>query len=120
MFHKHIDYFHHALQFFDLKQKDEYHIKPASIPLFSNKTAREYPKEREGIISAISGQISNSVKWEDTLKNLDEMRVDTFIECGPGKTLSGFVKRTLPGARILNVSDLESLGSTVKELENVC
>ena len=43
--------------------------------------------------------------------------IDTFIECGPGKTLSGFVKRTVPGANIYNVSDIDSLNKVVEELK---
>ena len=104
----------------ELSDEGEYHITKASMPIFSNTTALEYPGERESIVDAISNQISNSVKWEDTLKNLQSMEVDTFVECGPGKTLSGFVKRTLPGVRILNVSDLESLSATSKELKSAC
>ncbi len=104
----------------EISNEDEYHIKTASMPLFSNKTADQYPKERAGIIDAISHQIATSVRWEDILKNLESMEVDTFVECGPGKALSGFVKRTVAGARILNVSDLESLNATSKELISAC
>ena len=43
--------------------------------------------------------------------------IDTFIECGPGKTLSGFVKRTVSGANIYNVSDIDSLNKVVEELK---
>ena len=104
----------------ELSKEGAYSLTPASIALFSNKTAQQYPQERNGIIEAISQQVSNSVKWEDTLRNMESMEVDTFVECGPGKALSGFVKRTVPGAKILNVSDLESLQSASKELENAC
>ncbi len=104
----------------ELSREGAYNIEKASIALFSNKTASEYPKEREGIIEAISEQVSNSVKWEDTLRNMEDMKIDTFVECGPGKALSGFVKRTVPGAKILNVSDLESLHTTSKELKSAC
>ena len=40
--------------------------------------------------------------------------VDTFIEIGPGKTLSGFVKRTVKGVKIYNVEDMKSLEKTLK------
>lgn len=104
----------------ELSREGAYHIGSASMPLFSNKTAGQYPGESKAIIEAISDQVSNSVKWEDTLKNMESMEVDTFVECGPGKTLSGFVKRTVTGARIFNVSDLESLKTTSKELKSAC
>ena len=59
----------------------------------------------------------NPVKWEDTIHYLAEKGVDTFIEVGPGKTLSGFVKRTVKGVKILNVEDLKSLEKTLAALE---
>ena len=75
-----------------------------------------YTAEKEEMIDTFSEQISNSVQWEETLLNMAKDGVDTFIECGPGKTLSGFVKRTVPGAKILNVSDIETLNKTVEEV----
>ncbi len=104
----------------DLSKEDSYHIEKPSIALFSNKTAELYPEEKLEIIETISDQVSNSVRWEDILRNMEKMEVDTFVECGPGKALSGFVKRTVPMSRILNVSDLESLKGAIKELKNVC
>ncbi|SFB97205.1 ACP S-malonyltransferase [Butyrivibrio sp. YAB3001] len=104
----------------ELKESDKYQVKAPQLPLFSNKTAQMYPEKEDEIIDIFSAQVSNSVKWEDILTNMEKMQIDTFVECGPGKTLSGFVKRTVKGAKILNVSDIESLGSTVREFENAC
>ena len=42
--------------------------------------------------------------------------VDTFIEIGPGKTLSGFVKKINRQAKVLNVEDMDSLQKTLNEL----
>ncbi|MBO4668716.1 MAG: ACP S-malonyltransferase [Lachnospiraceae bacterium] len=84
-------------------------IKAPEIPLYANRTGLPYPKEREAILTTLSEQICNSVLFEDTLRHMAADGVDTFIECGPGKTLSGFVKRTVPGAKICQVSDLASL-----------
>ncbi len=104
----------------ELLKEDSYHIERPSLALFSNKTAKLYPEERGDIIETISDQVSNSVRWEDILRSMEKMEVDTFVECGPGKTLSGCVKRTVPVSRILNVSDMESLRNAIKELKNVC
>ncbi len=104
----------------ELSKEGSYNIEKPSIALFSNKTAKLYPEEKLEIIETISDQVSNSVRWEDILRNMKEMEVDTFVECGPGKALSGFAKRTVPVSRILNVSDLESLNGAIKELKNVC
>ena len=93
-----------------------YNINKPYIPLYSNRTAKPYPVDTEGIIQFFTEQISNSVNWEDTIKNMTEDGIDTFIECGPGKTLTGFVKRIVPQVQTYNVCDLDSLKSVVEEL----
>ncbi len=100
----------------ELKSEKLYNINKTYIPLYANKTAEPYTESRTAIVETFSEQITSSVKWEDTLINMSKDGVDTFIECGPGKTLSGFVKRTVPDAKIYNVSDRESLKKTVEEL----
>lgn len=64
-------------------------------------------------------QVKSPVYWQKTLENMWNDGVDTFIELGPGKTLSTFVKRTLPDARIYNVSDLATLETTVTSLTSI-
>ncbi len=101
-----------------LKQEMEvnniYNINKTYIPLYANKTAEPYPDDKEEMINIFSDQVSNSVRWEDTIRNMADDGVDSFIECGPGKTLSGFVKKTVPEARIFNVSDMESLRNVLE------
>jgi [acyl-carrier-protein] S-malonyltransferase len=43
--------------------------------------------------------------------------VDTFLELGPGKTVSGFVKKTLEGVTILNIEDLDGMCAVLQKLE---
>lgn len=91
-------------------------VKSSSKPLYGNKLAVPYPEDKEDIIDNISLQVSNSVKWEDTLVNMKNDGVDIFIECGPGKVLSSLVKKTLKNVLICNVSDMESLKDTVEKV----
>lgn len=100
----------------ELKSNKIYNIDKTYIPLYANRTAKPYTDDKEKMIDTFSSQVCHSVHWDETLTNMSKAGVDTFIECGPGKTLSGFVKRTVPGAKIFNVCDLESLNKTVEEL----
>lgn len=59
-------------------------------------------------------QVSSSVRFEDCIKYMLSEGVDTFIEIGPGKVLSGFVKKTDRSVKIYQVEDLASL-SQLKE-----
>ena len=54
-------------------------------------------------------QVSNPVRWQQTVEKLLEDGVDTFIEVGAGKTLSGLIRKTIPGAAIFNVEKPEDL-----------
>ena len=57
------------------------------------------------------------VRWVQTLENMQADGIDTFIECGAGKTLSGLVKKTLKGVKILRVENLKTLNDTLEELK---
>jgi len=97
-------------------EREIYHVKDPRIPVYSNKIGRPYPKGREEIIHLLTEQVAGSVLWEDTLCNLWKAGVDTFVECGPGGVLSSFVRKTLKKAKVLQVSDRESLKKAVEEL----
>ena len=100
----------------ELKDGKIYNLNRPEIPLYANKTAEPSSGDEEEMISTISEQVCNSVKWEETLNNMARDGVDTFIECGPGKALSGFVKRTVEGAKIYNIYNMESLQKVIEEL----
>lgn len=92
-------------------------VKSPQIPVIANMNAKPYPDDTAGIIDTVSLQVSNPVRFEDTLRYLYDNGVRIFIEAGAGKTLSGFVKKTLPeDVRIYNVTDMESLEAAAAEL----
>ena len=76
-------------------------------------------KEEDAPINDIlERQICHSVYFEDTIENLLKDGVDTFVEIGPGKTLSGFVRKTAKTPiNIINVSDYPSFLEALKVLK---
>lgn len=80
--------------------------------------ARPYPTDSVSIRDMLARQITSSVLFRDSLNNMSDIGVDTFVECGPGKTLAGFVKKTLKGSCIYNVCDNESYDMCVRELNS--
>jgi [acyl-carrier-protein] S-malonyltransferase len=60
--------------------------------------------------------VSSPVLWEDSIKKMIDEGVETFVEVGPGKALSGFIKRVSRKVTILNVEDMASLEKTLTEL----
>lgn len=74
--------------------------------------------EKDNVKEILSNHITNPVRFADGLQNMIDMGIDTFIEIGPGKTLSGFVKRVSKDVKIYNINDIESLENTIGGLKN--
>jgi [acyl-carrier-protein] S-malonyltransferase len=81
-------------------------------PIYANTTAQIYDSAKE----LLAKQINHPVLWQKTIENMIDDGFDTFIEVGPGKTLSGMIKKINPDVVVFNVSDLESLEKTTNEL----
>lgn len=75
---------------------------------------------KDQLISKLVDQVSNSVLWHQSIEYMINDGVDTFVEIGPGKSLSGFVKRIGKSmgkdVKSMNISDMDSFRSTVDKL----
>jgi len=91
-------------------------FKETNIPLYSNYTAKPYAKSMLSPDEQMAKQINHPVLWQKTITNMTNDGFDTFVEVGPGKTLSGLIKKIAPDKHIYNVSDIISLDKTVEEL----
>ncbi len=80
-----------------------------AFALYANKTALPY--EAADMKRVLADQSKNAVRFEQTIKNMLEAGFDTFIEFGPGNTLTGFVKRTSKEVVTLNINSAESLAA---------
>lgn len=85
------------------------------IPVVTNVTA-EVIKDTAKVKDLLIRQVSSPVRWEDSINTMLENGVDTFVEIGPGKVLSGFVKKINKDVRIFNIEDIESLNKTLSEI----
>ena len=95
------------------KELENYQLNEGDIPVYSNFTAKPYGENKKELIVK---QVTNPVRWQDTIENMIADGVDTFIEVGAGKTLSGLIKKINADVKIYNVQDSDSLNATVKEL----
>ncbi|WLD95119.1 ACP S-malonyltransferase [Alkalihalobacillus sp. AL-G] len=97
---------------------DKLSIIDAKVPVIANVTAK--PIEKTGEIRAkLIEQIYSPVRWEETIRYLLDQDVDTFIEIGPGKVLSGLVKKIHRRAKTLAISNPDSLKEAVQKLKEV-
>lgn len=89
---------------------------PLLIPVVANMTAAPYPADPRAASDVLAQQVSHAVRWVDTLHALQDQGVDTFIEVGPGKTLSGLVKRTLSDVCVFSCETAEQVAAIADEL----
>ena len=87
------------------------------IPVYMNVNAEPCPGA-DAIPGLLVRQAMSPVRWMQTLRNMLAAGFDTFIECGPGRTLSGLAAKTLDDATILRVGDLQSLRDTLEALKD--
>ena len=86
------------------------------IPVLFNCLGRE-KADGDAIPALLEKQVQSSVYMEDTLRRLGELGVDTILEVGPGKALTGFVKKTLTGVTCYPVETAAELEAAVSALK---
>lgn len=85
------------------------------VPVISNVTA-EVVTEPELERGLLTRQVVSPVRWQQSVERLSGLGVDTFVEIGPGKVLSGLAKRIVKDARLLSVGTPEELESVTAAL----
>jgi [acyl-carrier-protein] S-malonyltransferase len=90
-------------------------IKELRIPVVNNADAK-FLRSASELRPSLIKQISAPLYWEDSINALTAEGFDTFIEIGPGKVLSGLVKRIARDAKVLNVEDQKSMKETLSSV----
>ena len=90
-------------------------IKDPKIPYIANANAAAVT-DKTVIKDLLKAQVSSPVMWEQTLYELEKMGVDTIIEVGPGKTIAGFVKKTVPSIKVIGVATPEDIETLAEKL----
>lgn len=83
-------------------------IRKPSIPYISNVNAT-YVNNGAPIKELLQNQVSNSVCWQQTIEKMIDDGIDMFIEIGPGKTLSGFMRKINNDVKCINIDKIEDL-----------
>ena len=86
------------------------------FPVLFNAVGRPLQGE-ETIPDMLVRQVQSSVRFEDTIRYMESQGVDTILEIGPGKALSGFVRKTAKGIRTLLAEDVPSLQAAMAQLK---
>jgi len=88
-----------------------------NFPVIFNATARPLGQD-ETLPELLEKQVHQSVLFEDTVRYMADQGIDTVIEIGPGKALSGFIRKTVKGIKTYNIEGTESFRQTIAALHN--
>lgn len=86
------------------------------VPVIFNTTAKELHKD-ESIASMLEKQVKSSVYFEDSIRYMIDHGVNMILEIGPGKVLSGFIKKISKEIKVCQVEDKESLEKTLSIIQ---
>ena len=92
-------------------------LKEIRVPYLSNVTG-DYVADTSQVKELLVKQVSSSVRWQECVERMIADGVDTFVEIGPGKSLSGFMRKINRDVTVINVEkaeDLEKLPLTGRE-----
>ncbi|HMK37273.1 MAG TPA: ACP S-malonyltransferase [Desulfomonilaceae bacterium] len=89
------------------------HVSPGRprFPVVANVTAAAYPPQQSEMRRLLTEQVVRPVLWEDCVRTMRDGGADVFVEIGPGKVLSGLLKRIDRAASAIPISDPASIGA---------
>ena len=98
------------------KDLEKVHFQKGTTKVIKNIDGTFY-KDTDNMVEILSNHIVSPVRFDKAIKLMKDENVDTFVEIGPGKTLTGFVKKELSDIDTINIYDDETLEKAIKELK---
>ncbi|WAA10672.1 ACP S-malonyltransferase [Fervidibacillus albus] len=95
---------------------ERYELKDTKIPVISNVTA-EPVTSGDDMKRLLIKQITSPVLWEDSVRKLIQLGVTTFVEIGPGKVLTGLIRKIDRSVNVLPIYDEATMEIAIRELK---
>ena len=92
-------------------------LRDPLVPMISNATAQPTSSAEE-LRELLARQLTGPVRWTESVRRMAELGVETFIEVGPGTVLSGLIRRTVDGVRVLSAGDVKGVEAVVEALHD--
>ena len=103
------------------KELEKVEFNKIEIPVIKNINGEPYD-DKDNMVDILAKHVMSPVKFRKSIETMLEMGIDTFVEIGPGKTLSGFVKKVCKEkeveANIFNIENVETLEKYIEYIEN--
>lgn len=94
-------------------------LKAFTTPYVTNVTA-DYVTSVEEVKDLLCRQVASSVRWQQSVERMIADGADTFIEMGPGKTLSGFMRKISREVKMLNIENMADFDKVMAALKGEC
>lgn len=88
-------------------------VRPASVPVYANRTASRTEKQSGEMKSLIAEQICSAVQWQSTIERMIRDGASVFIETGEGKVLSGLIRKIDKSVKVLHYSEVLANGGSL-------
>ena len=75
--------------------------------------------KQDDMVDILSKHIVSPVRFDKAIKNMQDNDIDTYVEIGPGKTLTGFIKKENKESNVININSVESLENFIETINNV-
>ena len=103
------------------KELEKITFNKCNIPVIKNFDGSAY-SENDNMVEVLANHVINPVKFRKSIEIMLEMGADTFVEVGPGKTLSGFVRKVAKEKQkevvVLNVENVETMENVLQIIQN--
>lgn len=98
-----------------IKELDKVSFNKGNVKVIKNIDGTFY-NENDNMQEILAKHIVSPVRFDKAIKLMKAEGIDTFVEIGPGKSLTGFIKKELEGVNLINISDVESLENAIQTL----
>lgn len=87
-------------------------VKVPQIPVVGNTTALPLDNT-DGVRKELAEQVCSCVRWEESVRYMLSQGIDTFVEVGPGRVLTGLVKRIDPSVTTVNIGSVQDIDNLI-------
>ena len=100
-----------------IKDLDKIKFGKGTIKVIKNIDGTFY-NDSDDMVRILSNHIISPVRFDKAIKLMKDENIDTYVEIGPGKTLTGFIRKELNGVNTINIYDVETLENAIQELKH--
>lgn len=98
-----------------IQDLEKVHFQKGTTNVIKNIDGTFY-KDTDNMVEILSKHIVSPVRFDKAIKLMNDEKVDTFVEIGPGKALTGFIRKKLSDVNTINIYDVETLEKAIQEL----